>query len=282
MFFLRVNFVTFILRNLLYFYGRYLKVKKKIFATLLATVMTIASTMTAFAADVPTSFLEVTYKFECTTFVAEDTITVHAQESSAWQDFVSGNTYNVTGTGEFEMTAAFNPDQGTWTLAPTGFKNMGYLNSTNTVANIYTLKSIVIEGVEFAYTVENLDASTTSNGWANIWGGFSDGQVIASSAKGSKIVFNATDEVLLVQFAEADFEEPAGDNNNDSNNAGGNTGDDSNAGGNTSGGNTSGGNASGGNTAGGTDTADVAPVAALVAVAALAAVVVLKKRTVNE
>ncbi len=54
-----------------------------------------------------------------------------------------------------------------------------------------------------------------------------------------------------------------------------------NAGGTTTGGTTTGGTTTGGTT-NNTDTADMAPVAAMVAVAALAAVVVLKKKTVNE
>ena len=295
MFFLRVNFVTFILRNLLYFYGRYLKVKKKIFATLLAAVMTIASTVTAFAAEVPTSFTQVTYKFNCTTFVGEDTITLTATNDSGWIGLIAeGTTHNVTAAGAFDMTVTFQTDMGGWTAeAAKGFANMGYLASANSVANIYKLEGIVIEGVTFNLSpaFEALDASSsTANGLPNIWG-VAVGTEVGSSANGSKLVCEVIGQnadtgadilAIMVKWAAADFEEPAGDNNNDSNNAGGNTGDDSNAGGNTSGRNTSGGNASGGNTAGGTDTADVAPVAALVAVAALAAVVVLKKRAVNE
>ncbi len=190
--------------------------KKKIFATLLAAVMTLASTMTAFAADVPTSFSEITYKFDCTTFVAEDTITISAAESVCWAGFESGNTYTVTGTGAFEVTCVFKTDQGTWTLEPVGFKNMGYLSSANNVANIYKLTGFVIEGVEFTFatTYDALNAAdSAANGWANIWGGYTDGQVVASSAKGSKVVFSddaavENDEALKVVWAEADFAEP--------------------------------------------------------------------------
>ena len=193
--------------------------KKKLFATLLAAVMTIASTMTAFAAEVPTSFTQVTYKFNCTTFVAEDTITLAATNDSGWIGLIAeGTTHTVTAAGAFEMTVTFQTDMGGWTAdAAKGFANMGYLASANSVANIYELECIEIESVEFEFATPYtaLDASSsTANGLPNRWSGVAEGTTVASSAKGSTIVYEVTgqddagNDVLnfMVKWAEADFE----------------------------------------------------------------------------
>ena len=225
--------------------------KKKLFAVLLATAMTVVSAIPAMAEDAVT-YDSVTYKFECTTFVAEDTITLAGQADSwGWQD--PAPTATVTAAGDFEMVA---------TVTGSGFKNMGYLSSANSVANIYKLEAIVINGVEFVFQAdanvsEGKDAiyqtSTINaadgqmNGFPNIWNAAGQQAVIARSENGSTI--NGSNDTITITWAEADLAEPTPSETTPTPTMG--------------------------------DVTAVLPVAVL-AVAAMAVVVVMRKKTVNE
>ncbi len=195
---------------------------KKLLVAAVATAMTIGSTVSAFAADAVT-FTEVTYKFECTTFVGEDTITLDGQ-SLEWAGTSVKPTYNVTAAGEFEMTFKYEwVDATTGEVTPAdaaGFNNIGYLSSANSVANIYKLNEIVINDVAFTFQAdatanEGKDAiyqtSTINaadgqmNGFPNIWNAAGQQAVVAKSANGSTI--NGSSSGMTITWADADLPE---------------------------------------------------------------------------
>jgi len=183
---------------------------KKALLAVLVAVATLVSAAAPVKAEAPESFTSVTYKFDCTTFVAEDTIKVTNQMGS-WSGFSADPEYTVTAAGAFEIT-------GTLANAETGFKNMGYLSSTNAVANIYKMTAIVIADVEFVFQgaaatqVEALDASSsTANGGPNIWNDAGKLAVIAQSAKGSTIGYDATADAIVVTWSATEFAPQTGD-----------------------------------------------------------------------
>ncbi len=235
--------------------------KKKIFATLLAAVMTIASTVTAFAAD------EMSYD-------AGFSFSNSAWSVSVWGDT---DTTKTTFTGEGTYTFTWTPGAAVsdciMILVDIGAENG---DAAEKLAN-YELEDVTLklDGAEVDVDLSKVQTGNLENKGRyrvevyNTYGGTKDNSPIDISA-----IKDFTTIELSVTFNDPSNDTPAGGNE------GGNEGN--NAGGNTSGGSTTGGSTAGGSTAGGTDTADVAPVAALVVLAAVAAAVVLKKRTVNE
>ena len=249
---------------------------KKLCVAAMAVVMTVGSAMSALADDEAVTFTEVTYKFECTTFAGNDTITLEAQASS-WSACAPKPTYDVTATGAFEMKAV-------WAAEETGFKNMGYLASANGVDNVFELTSVVINDVEFVFQADatamdgdvckdaifqtsTINANDgTMNGFPNIWNKAGQQAVIARSANGSTI--NGSSDDISITWVAADLPQPETTTAEETTTAADNAG----AGETTT-----------AATATGTpSTGDTAMVGLFVALAAVSAVVVLKKRTVTE
>lgn len=243
--------------------------KKKIFATLLAAVMTIASTVTAFAADEYTGTMTYT--------------------GAGWWPQAS---VNETITGEGDYTFTFTGD-----AASAAFLFYVDIVGAGEAFADYEVKNIVVKTDGNPVTMDATkvvcgDLEDNGNFRIEIYNEYGSTKN-DPPADATALAFTSSVE-LSFTLNDPSNDTPAGGNdggNDGSNNEGGNDGGNNdggnndggnNAGGNTSGGSTTGGSTAGGNTAGGTDTADVAPVAALVALAAVAAAVVLKKRTVNE
>lgn len=172
--------------------------KKKTFlslATAVAMVATVFSNPATVKAD-DVTFTAVTYNFECTEFVGEDTIELTGS-SASWASPTNA-TYDVKAAGEFEMTLDYGSAQ-------TGFVNLGYfVVATSSVDNVYKLTSVEINDVEFAIEVAGLKANTEgSNGLPNIWSGLTATDVVAESANGSKIY--GGDTAFTITWAAADL-----------------------------------------------------------------------------
>jgi len=196
---------------------------KKMFKKAIASALTAITALSAIiampvsaSADEATTFTEVTYKFECTEFVGDDTITLEAQGSS-WTA-CEKVSYDVKGTGTFELKAV-------WPAAESSFKNLGYLASANSVANIYKLTSIVINDTEFTfqadatamdgdvckdavYQTSTINAADGNmNGFPNIWNKAGQQAVVAKAASGATI--NGGTEDITIDWEGSEGETPA-------------------------------------------------------------------------
>ena len=200
---------------------------KKMFKKAVAAALTAITALSAVVAmpvsvnaDEATTFTEVTYKFECTEFVGEDTITLEAQGSS-WTA-CEKVTYDVKGTGAFEMKAV-------WPAAEASFKNMGYLSSANSVANIFKLTSVVINDTEFVFqadatamdgdvckdaiyqtsTINPTDGAM--NGFPNIWNKAGQQAVVAKADSGATINGSTEDITINWEGSEPDTSADSGE-----------------------------------------------------------------------
>lgn len=124
------------------------------------------------------TFQKVTYNFECTDFVGEDTVKFTATAGS-WGS--ANASYEVKEAGKFSLTLDFGK-------AETAFINLGYFEtSESTKDNVYTLSSMMINDVEFAISASLYANKEGTNGLPNIWSGKSDTDVLAEAKDGSKI-----------------------------------------------------------------------------------------------
>ena len=180
---------------------------RKLLAAVLAGIMVIGAMSVAAFADEEVTFTSVTYNFECTTFVGADTLTLKAT-TLAWAN--PETTKDVTAAGAFTVELTMD--------AATGFNNIGFFESANSVANIYKLNSITINGVDFVFqadsTVEDgkdaiyqtstIDATDSQmNGFPNIWNGAGKQAVVAKSANGSTI--NGSANGMTITWAASDI-----------------------------------------------------------------------------
>jgi endoglucanase len=193
---------------------------KKLFGRIVAYLMTFAmvlscvgfTSVTSKAATGPVATAINSIKYDITVSgVDDETSLTWTSQDAGWTNR-SVNVPLENGNGGYTFTAEYS--------STTGFKNVGYFAESNNENLTITVTKMTVNGeyeialgVDLKPGVEDESGSKSYNALKNIWGGFSDGQVIYGDAEDDYyIAYDATnDEIRFYVIGEVEDKDEVDD-----------------------------------------------------------------------